>query len=396
MGPITILDKSTFQSLSAAEHSQFGRYFMQNIPTVLVLEILADLSKTVHNSRLPKEIVRDLARKFGGSGTPVSMEYHEICVRELAGTSIPMDGVIIDSRESKSPDAAAGIILDPTDANWAIMRWSRGEFSKKEREIAADWRNLTTSFDLDAFSAQLDSAQVIIPAPSSIEELPRIIKQLIDAPGLQDVWLAWLLAQLKAAGQVTEDYVRMVDRRWALQPGRSLERFAPYSYFCIRVLLTLVASVRHRLIRHSATDIVDIQYLYYLPFCRVFSSNDRLHTKLAPGLITDEQSFVAGTDLKRDLARIAVEWKNMSESQKAKRNYAFGSHPAPRTGSVVSDLWRRHMNPWNTGSVNRASPLSDEVKREALEEAQRLFDSTDDSSSSEHDGTTRPPKKPNN
>ena len=45
MGPIVILDKSTFQSLSYREHIFLDKYFYENNTPILCMELLGDLSK---------------------------------------------------------------------------------------------------------------------------------------------------------------------------------------------------------------------------------------------------------------------------------------------------------------------------------------------------------------
>jgi hypothetical protein len=61
---------------------------------------------------------------------------------------------------------------------------------------------------------------------------------------------------------------------------------------------------------------VDLAYLYYLPFCMVFVSNDRLHERCVPCSLTEhkaivdgwelsvDQEFVSGRNLKADLAKL--------------------------------------------------------------------------------------------
>src|SRR5262249_1668864 len=66
------------------------------------------------------------------------------------------------------------------------------------------------------------------------------------------------------------------------------------------------------------SDRIDISYLYYLPFCSVFTSKDGLHGRIAPLLITERQCFVHGDDLKRDLARLNVHYEGLPEAEKQK------------------------------------------------------------------------------
>ena len=48
-------------------------------------------------------------------------------------------------------------------------------------------------------------------------------------------------------------------------------------------------------------NLSDLMYLYYLPFCNVFVSNDRFHRKVVPEFLTPQQKFTWGFDLKEDV-----------------------------------------------------------------------------------------------
>jgi hypothetical protein len=63
MGPITILDKSTLQSLSFDEIIILHKYYLLNIAPVLTIEILGDLKKPAKNA-LSEEKVIELANKL--------------------------------------------------------------------------------------------------------------------------------------------------------------------------------------------------------------------------------------------------------------------------------------------------------------------------------------------
>ena len=54
-------------------------------------------------------------------------------------------------------------------------------------------------------------------------------------------------------------------------------------------------------------------YLFYLPFCVVFVSSDKLHRKCAPLLLRDNQEFVWGPDLKAGLNEINEHYQTYPE-----------------------------------------------------------------------------------
>ena len=60
-----------------------------------------------------------------------------------------------------------------------------------------------------------------------------------------------------------------------------------------------------KLISHErSSNRLDIAYLFYLPFCMMFVSTDRLHQRCAPLFLRPDQEFVWGPDLKANLRQI--------------------------------------------------------------------------------------------
>jgi hypothetical protein len=47
---------------------------------------------------------------------------------------------------------------------------------------------------------------------------------------------------------------------------------------------------------------VDVAYLHCLPFCMIFTSGDRLHEKITPFFLREDQEFLWAPKLNEDLA----------------------------------------------------------------------------------------------
>jgi len=105
----------------------------------------------------------------------------------------------------------------------------------------------------------------------------------------------------------------------------------------------------------------------------VFASSDKLHQYLAPLLIRDDQDFVGGEELKKDLKKIANRWDVYNERQKKLLSYALGSYPFPDKESIVYKLWKSHMKSWHPDGGNLAVELSESEKQEANEWANNMF-----------------------
>lgn len=86
-----------------------------------------------------------------------------------------------------------------------------------------------------------------------------------------------------------------------------------------------------------------MQYLYYLPFCDVFTSHDKFHKSLVPLLLRNDQTFVDGEALKADLAKINLHFEGLSDEAKAKGRMNYAGYP-PRIPELLTyKLWDKHV-----------------------------------------------------
>jgi hypothetical protein len=69
---------------------------------------------------------------------------------------------------------------------------------------------------------------------------------------------------------------------------------------------------------------IDIAYLYYLPFCMVFTSNDNLHAQTVPLFLRKDQVFIAGMKLKADFHKLDDHYSQLPDD--VKETGICGSH----------------------------------------------------------------------
>jgi len=87
--------------------------------------------------------------------------------------------------------------------------------------------------------------------------------------------------------------------------------------------------MRYNLVKKplEKNNLVDMQYLYYIPFCEVFTSHDIFHRTLAPIVMKFWQTFVPGDELKKDLAKIAAHWDSIPDEMKATGSMNYAAYP---------------------------------------------------------------------
>jgi hypothetical protein len=366
MGPQLLLDKSSFESLSRPEHFFLFAHFLRVLPPVLVAEVVADLTKTDSSARSPEELVARLADKFVGSGPPLHVGHWSLLRNDLMAADIVMDGRSYPASARQVPDRGhgPGVIIDISPTNRDIMRWARGDFHDGDREVADSWRNSSIPFPADTLEASIHSRGATIPRLTTIEAVRAWVDEMIGNADLGSLWLDWLIekARLSVAARAG------VTERW-LRHRVPLGEFSPYGLHCMKTDLSFIGARRAQLFADRPTNLIDVQYLYYTPFCMAFVSTDRLHRVLAPLLLRPDQDFVWGAELKADIASRLAERPTLDEAARKRRAWVYGG-PDPRRGSVVTKLWLKLCR---ITLGNLAFELSPEEQKKALQERRAMF-----------------------
>lgn len=113
---------------------------------------------------------------------------------------------------------------------------------------------------------------------------------------------------------------------------------------------------------------VDIAYLYYLPFCTVFTSNDRLHKNLAPLFLHSMQNFISGDEMKTDLARLNVHYSGLPEETKLKGMMNFAGEPPDDQSFLTTRMWDKYHPNWRTLRYQKNPARSEEDNRALVNE----------------------------
>lgn len=307
MGPNTFFDKSAVQILGRQHPYTFGAV-NEGITPILLMEILADLSKDISNAQ---GRVAALARDFGGCGGVINVDWKLACFNSLTGEEPPMTGqFLLDYGENVvEPDGSSAILIEPTDGNISILRWARQHFFEDEQAFAAQFRKEAEAFEMGMLRGRL--SQLGLPLVTSIERIPVVADDILDDETRYLVLLDWLCDQLRPFGRkIGLPAVRLAAKiRWQQEGRQHMRDFAPYAHHCARTLLMLV--VGEKVLSQRPTNRLDLEYLLYLPFCELFVSQDTLHKQLVPFLIRKYQSFMWADDFKAQLvARTPFEVDN--------------------------------------------------------------------------------------
>jgi hypothetical protein len=108
--------------------------------------------------------------------------------------------------------------------------------------------------------------------------------------------------------------------------------YAPFATSITRLTFAYQFGLARGFFGPRRSDICDLKYRYYAPFCRFFVSGDRLHNSLW-GAATTNARFFTGGELKSDLKRRA-------ELRKEAPEKVAGPNPIPLENSVITAMFR--------------------------------------------------------
>lgn len=369
MGPILIFDKSTLHSLSIDEAVWLDTFYYSNITPLFFVETLADLEKKDAVGQTPEQVVGTLAHK-----TPVQWgrpnAYHgTLCILNLLGTQITMDRRIVVLEGSYvMANGRQGVISDIPPEMEALVRWQNGEFLEVEQRFAREWRRELSALDLDSLRVPLVGGAKIRDLADAKREAEKFVRQNENRYAVLGLALDRL--------HIPNRYWGTILRRWEAEGKPRIVEFAPYAAHVLTVEMFFSFALGAGLestVRKSHK--VDLAYLYYLPFCMVFASNDRFHERTARLFLTGEQVFIWGSYLKSDLRRLDEHYSQLPEDVREQGIMKFAFYPPTEGEFLISQLWDRLMAPgWREIAKKKPEEIPTERQEKLVEYIRRLAD----------------------
>jgi hypothetical protein len=157
-----------------------------------------------------------------------------------------------------------------------------------------------------------------------------------------------------------------------------VKSWAPYSSSIARLGMIFCCCLTLKYVTSRATNVLDLQYLFFAPFGMVFVFHDRLHRDLWPATTT-EATFVWGAELKADLQRyVQARAATAAARDRGETPPYYAANFTPET-SLIARLRAKYMKPRSelvSGPTGDFELLPDDVKRQ-FREATELLDERD-------------------
>lgn len=367
MGPVALFDKSFLQSLSIDESVWFDHFFLPIICPLFFVETLADLSKPerVGASRSAEDAVRIIADKVPVMSGAPCVHHSQLCIANLLGQEAPQLGQvpIAGGRPVRAANGKPGVVIENSPEADAFSRWQRGQFYELERDIASSWRAMLADLNLPEIARRMRTLGITPQNCKTIESAYGIAASLVNTrfePVQQ-------LALLSSFVHIPPNLWETIVERWSVAGFPPLAQYGSYAAHVLKVELFFQIALAANLISSErASNRADIAYLFYLPFCHIFVSGDKLHQRCTPALLTKSQDCVWGPDLKADIARINQELSVLSEEERQVGLHKLAARPPGDPNGLVAHLWKKHT-PRSLDSLGSKAFRSAETDQKLVE-----------------------------
>lgn len=339
-----LFDKSFLQSLSVDKSVWFDRHFAPVVCPVFYAETLADLAKEPTASGPAEKQVRTIAQKFPEMSGYPSASHLNMAVGDLLHPTVPMDGrVPLGGGRYVRSGKRRGTVFDETPEALAFSRWQRGEFLTLERVYASAFRRAVAKLDLREQRELLRAFGIDGKLVTSLDDAKAIASGIVTGDDKRFERLRMAVTFFDVPQHLHEPILC----RWRDAGCPPLPDFAPYTAYALTVELFFQMAIAGDLIStERPSNRMDIAYLFYLPFCRVFISGDRLHRRCAPLFMRSDQEFLWAPDLKADLARLNAYYLRLPEAERDRGLMQF-AHMPPKSGDfLTARLYDRVASGW--------------------------------------------------
>jgi hypothetical protein len=369
LGPVTIYDKSALESLSADESVWFGNFYRATVTPIFFVETLADLEKEVARGRTPESVVGSIAAKSVLFGPDVNVHHGTLCTEELLGYELEMRGVpVVSGGRSFQSGDRRGVLLDQSLEADALQRWQEGKFLEVERSFARIWRAKLSGLDLNKARRQFKSLGLGKIRVRDLAEAKGIVDELLNTNG----WQGNALSMACEALSLPSSSLSQITARWRRAGCPILPRFAPYTAHVLAVdLFFYLGLLAGQISGDRPSNRVDISYLYYLPFCMIFTSKDNLHARSVPLFLKKDQEFLRADELKTECGRLDSYFSTLPEEVRQQGVMRFAHYPPTEGGYLTARLWDHFLPKWRENAPRRHD-MSEEGQARLLAELKQM------------------------
>jgi hypothetical protein len=367
---------------------------MSNITPLFFVECLADLEKSMRSRSTPEQLVGSLADRTPDMQSTPNVHHMKILAAELSqqfdlrnalGRVLRAGGEPVQLGDQK------GMVFRRSPEAEALDRWTQREFREIEHDIAKEWRRMLADIDFNAMVKSVMAELGHWRKPKTLEDAKMLADAIIDC--MDPEWLIGFGLALLGLPEATVH----VRNDWIARRRPPLRQYVPYFMFLLTINIFFCLVLPTQLLKNvKPSHQVDLAYLYYLPFCDVFTSKDNFHAQIVPlfldtrplpdGVAAPRQTFVNATEFKHDLGKLNEYYPNQPEQIRAQGLFNLGMWPPEEGDFLTTRLWDTYLPRWREikHSTNKPNLNDPDYQKRTLDELKQLTDSPDLKSHDEH------------
>ena len=229
--------------------------------------------------------------------------------------------------------------------------------------FASSWRRLLREVDLSLVAKILKTFGVDGKSCKSLEQAQELAEKIVNGSSKPYAPLALAVNFFS----VPPHQHHLIEKRWRELGQPVLSSFAPYAAYVLTIEIFFHISIAANLISaNRPSNRTDIEYLFYLPFCMVFVSNDKLHSRVTRLFLRKDQEYVQGTKLKSDLRRLNDFYLKLPEEERAQGVIKMVDHPPTEGDFLTTSLWRRCLSKRAFFKQKNADEIDEEMSRKLV------------------------------
>ncbi|HET6719530.1 MAG TPA: hypothetical protein VFH22_07770, partial [Rhodocyclaceae bacterium] len=204
---------------------------------------------------------------------------------------------------------------------------------------ARRWRAQVESIDLTAIEKSMKKIGVSAKTCKSVEAALKFADEAVAGLTKTSARFEGILEVLEIPHKLRS----FIKDRWKHMGKPPLGVFAPYASHILRVELFFRVALGANLVASTRpSHKVDMAYFFYLPFCMIFVSGDKLHRQCASLFMRPNQQFVWGPELKGDLLALNAHFSALPAETRQQGIYKFAARLPEESQGVIRRLFERH------------------------------------------------------
>ncbi|WP_028889514.1 SEC-C metal-binding domain-containing protein [Tenacibaculum ovolyticum] len=257
--------------------------------------------------KTPKEEVINLSKKLFPYNSYVNMPCKLIIENSFLGKFVDSENrPFLIANESIKTKGKKGLIFKETEEEKSIKRWKIGEFDSIDEITSTLWRKESKNENvIKEFKNKFEHLSNIkvtntkATNPEKLEELKEKFFERINIEMEEEDSLIRMLDYF----EIEENKKAEIIERYKNGNTYQLEEFASYAYYCYSVVSMFYIGMNNGIFGDRLTNLLDLEYLFYAPFAKVFTSNDKFLISLYNTIQPKNVVFISLESLKSDLKK---------------------------------------------------------------------------------------------